>query len=324
MTEEATNQGGYLFFLVFDTGKQDEKGRRIMQYHRTTRQFPWEEVPAAIEWLAKELSKEAEQLGSKKVAPMMPPLKLGKVKSGPHLFGNKYEKQNNSIAVQKAGFLSQNMKHDPEINDKIFDVLQKLKQINPGDDYYEAYQWHWQKRRDKFYDHYHLAWQIAKHFPPTRIMEIGTRTGISLGQIISAMKEYGHKIGTVVSFDVFDDGYISPELVGLNFRHLGLGIKPNFQVGNSLETVPKYKTEHPGELFDWVLVDGNHEANHARQDLENVVSLTAAGGLIVFDDISEDGCSLMPVWEDFKAAHKDEFYFYENLNGKGVGVGVKK
>ena len=76
--------------------------------------------------------------------------------------------------------------------------------------------------------------------------------------------------------------------------------------------------------MDYILVDGAHEKDVARQDLENVIPSLSKAGLLFFDDIAPDGCALIDVWEDFKKAHKDEFFFHENLDGKGIGVGVKK
>ena len=55
--------------------------------------------------------------------------------------------------------------------------------------------------------------------------------------------------------------------------------------GNSHQTVPAFFAEHPGKQFDLILVDGDHSAEGAREDLLSVLPRVAPGGAIVFDDI---------------------------------------
>jgi predicted O-methyltransferase YrrM len=139
------------------------------------------------------------------------------------------------------------------------------------------------------------------------------------------------KIPEVYLFDVFNDGFISPEVVKMNLRVLNLPLdKIHFIVGDSLKTVPEFVEKcgcqgfkSPGAL-DYILVDGCHEKEIARQDLDNVVPLLVKGGLLFFDDIAPDGCDLIDVWNDFKKAHAEEFFFHENMDGKGIGIGVKR
>jgi len=208
---------------------------------------------------------------------------------------------------------------DPAINSAVFNTLRILKKHNPGDTYYEAYLSHYQKRGPGFFDYYHLLWSIGSVLQPERIMEIGCRTGISICQLLSSMIE--PKLPEVYLFDVFNDGFISPEVVKMNLRALNLPLdKIHFIVGDSLVTVPEKKLIG----MDYILVDGNHDKVPARQDLENVIPSLNKGGLLLFDDIAPDGCDLIDVWNDFKASHAVEFFFHENLNGKGIGVGVRR
>jgi len=207
-------------------------------------------------------------------------------------------------------------------NEVIFTVLRTLKKVNPGDTYYESYLWHYNKRKETFFDIYHFAWAwVIKHHPKT-ILEIGTRTGISLCQLLCAYMNHDC-IQRIVSCDVFNDGFISPELVKLNLRSLGIPEtvidKIGFLVGDSKRTVPEIKG-----TFDYILVDGSHIVDDAKTDLENVKPKVNKGGVIVFDDISPDGMSLKPVWEEFKEKYKDEFKWNENYDGKGIGWAIKK
>jgi predicted O-methyltransferase YrrM len=207
-------------------------------------------------------------------------------------------------------------------NEVIFSVLRTLKHANPGDTYYENYLWHYNKRKEKFFDIYHFAWSRALTHKPKRILEIGTRTGLSLAQLLSGYMDTSI-IEKIVCCDIFADGYTSPELVQYNLRVLGIPEetikKIEFKVGDSKVEIPKLVEN----IFDYILVDGSHDPNDAKTDLENVKSLVSQGGVIVFDDIDKDGMDLAPVWHEFMNKYKDEFEWFENYDGKGIGLAVK-
>lgn len=216
--------------------------------------------------------------------------------------------------------------NDPAANAALFNTMRILKKHNPGDTYLENYLYHYNKRKDDpdgFVDYYHLLWNtIGPELQPEYIMEIGCRTGISICQLLSSMMNPGN--AKVYLFDIFNDGFISPEVVKMNLRALNLPTENiKFFVGNSLETVPEFiKQDHP--RMDYILVDGCHDKEVAKQDLANVIPLLNKGGIIIFDDIAPDGCNLIDVWNDFKEKNSKEFYFAENMSGKGVGVGINK
>ena len=215
-----------------------------------------------------------------------------------------------------------NAKPDKSINAAIFNVMRTLKKLNPGDTYLENYKWHLDKNGDKFFDYYHLLWEVGPKMNPKSMLEIGCRTGISICQLLASMIDYTDK--EVVLFDVFNDGFISPALVKLNMLQLNIPTDMvEFNVGKSTETIPKYKEEHPGKKFDYVLVDGDHSKAGARIDLENVVDMVAKDGILIFDDIANDGMSLDDVWQAFKAEHKEEFTYNENYDGKGTAWAIK-
>jgi predicted O-methyltransferase YrrM len=221
-----------------------------------------------------------------------------------------------------SNFVQMCLCHDEAVNAAVFNTMRILKGVNPGDTYLDNYLWHYKKQGNKFFDYYHLLWRIAPVLQPRYMLEIGCRTGISICQLLSALPDYEGR--HVVLFDLFNDGFISPELIKVNLRHLNIPAEiVEFRAGDSLETVPRY-IQSVDFKFDYVLVDGCHEKTVARKDLENVVSIVAPSGLLLFDDIAEDGCALVDVWRDFKKSHPDEFFFHENLNGKGLGVGIKK
>jgi predicted O-methyltransferase YrrM len=212
--------------------------------------------------------------------------------------------------------------HDPRINAAVFNTLRILKAKNPGDTYLEAYLNHYHKREGEFFDYYHLLWSVGSLLEPRNVIEIGCRTGISICQLLSSMMD--PSAPEVFLFDIFADGFTSPAVVKMNLKALNIPQdKVHFIIGDSAKTIPEFM-DIRFKKADYILVDGNHDKQAARVDLDNVVSLLAPSGLLFFDDIAPDGCDLIDVWEQFKASHPNEFFFHENMNGKGIGVGVKR
>lgn len=84
-----------------------------------------------------------------------------------------------------------------QVTSSIFNILRILKQLTPGDIYLEAYQWHYDKRKETFMDVYHFMNYLGANIRPKRILEIGTRTGISICQLLSAYLSY-HELERVI------------------------------------------------------------------------------------------------------------------------------
>jgi len=214
--------------------------------------------------------------------------------------------------------------NSPQATSSIFNILRILKQLTPTDTYLEAYQWHYDKRKDKFMDVYHFMNYLGATVRPKRILEIGTRTGISICQLLSAYLNY-NELERVILCDLFNDGLSTPGVVLNALKYLNIPVdKVQFIIGNSLEEIPKLINEDRDyERFDFILVDGGHEKDTARKDLDNAVQLIEKGGYITMDDLSPDGCSLQDIWDSFKNMHKDNFIFMESYEGKGIGVAIK-
>jgi len=208
----------------------------------------------------------------------------------------------------------------------IFNTMRILKAINPGDCYYENYIGHLARSGPEFYDQYMLLWEIGATRHPRNILEIGTRTGISLCQLLSAYIDYSG-IQKIVCIDPFEDMFISKHLVLKNLQHLNIPTdKIEFLEGRSGDFLEKMVYVDK-ERFDYILVDGDHAKKAAREDLEAAHDLLAPGGIIVFDDISTapGECALIDVWEDFKKSHFDEYdEWFENMIGKGTAWATKK
>jgi len=204
----------------------------------------------------------------------------------------------------------------------VLNNLRIMKAKNPGDTYYEEYLKHTAREEAKFFDQYCLAIGQVLHAQPKRILEIGVRTGTCISNMLSAYRDLS-VIERVVLIDIWNDGFASPEIVKLNMRALNvfqdvIG-KVEFITGDSKVEVPTLEG-----LFDYILVDGDHEKSAALNDLQNVVRLVAPKGIIVFDDISPYGCNLLDVWEQFKELNKDNgFNFGEDMAGKGTAWAIK-
>ena len=56
--------------------------------------------------------------------------------------------------------------------------------------------------------------------------------------------------------------------------------------------------ERRGERFDVALIDGNHDADHVRHELEALARLVEEGGLLLLDDVS-------PHYEGVQALFRD-------------------
>ncbi len=212
--------------------------------------------------------------------------------------------------------------NSPQATASVFNILRILKKILPADNYLEAYQWHYSKRKDKFMDTYHFLQFLGATVRPKRILEIGTRTGISICQLLSAYMNYDN-LEKVVLCDLFNDGLSTPEVVWTALRYLNIpDNKVMYIKGDSIIEIPKLIARE-NSTFDYILVDGCHEKAAAKQDLIHATCMIEKGGHIIFDDITPDGCSLQDVWDEFKENNYKDFTFMENHDGKGLGVAIR-
>jgi hypothetical protein len=149
-----------------------------------------------------------------------------------------------------------------------------------------------------------VAWLASTH-APSRILEIGGRTGRSLS--ILAFAHADPRSFSAVVVDPFVE-MGSPAVLRRNVDRVGGdGSRVVTLVGRSAELVPALGQARPGLRFDYVLVDGSHEREDARHDLDLIEPLVAPGGYVVFDDIGPETYGLLGVWEDWLAATSDSF-----------------
>lgn len=176
--------------------------------------------------------------------------------------------------------------------------------------------------QDYFFETYQVIAWAGLHIRPKRIMEIGTRNGGSLVQLLSMYHRYDGM--QVVCFDLWRE-IGSPRAVRCNLRRLNIPTEiVEFISGDSRKTVPAYKQEHPHMRFDYVLVDGGHDREVARADFQNVFDMIDSGGILIFDDIGPESYQLIDVWREFQAAHPEQFDWYEKLWRKGVAWAIRR
>ena len=239
----------------------------------------------------------------------------------------KSKSEKKRVAIQKAG-------DDPAVKlwevastnkdryqEEMLVTMRLLKAVNPGDAYLENYLGMIQKYGPRFFDTYHLLRAIGEYVMPKRILEIGTRTGISLCQLLVAHNAED-KIQRIVCVDPFDK-WTSANLVRANLKALSID-ETKVQI-LTMKSEDFFKQKGFG-YFDYILVDGDHAKPAARMDLEAAHLMLAKGGIIVFDDIStNDGeCGLITEWDDFLGEHGHEYYSYQRMEGKGVGWAIKR
>lgn len=147
-------------------------------------------------------------------------------------------------------------------------------------------------------------------------LEIGTREGDSLRVVV----ENSPRLERVVCCDTWGGewggtnrkghGHINAMLAAMLYTG-----ELRFMDGDSKATVPTLT-----ELFDLVLVDGDHSAAGARTDLNNVLPLAAPGGCIVFHDITHPAHQYLS--EVFTAWATNPVIAGTHVITEGHGVGI--
>lgn len=221
--------------------------------------------------------------------------------------------------------LTRALQEKAQIEDDMLGLMRELKKVNPGDAYYENYLGMMQKYGPSFFDTYHMIRTIGRYLAPKRILEIGTRTGISLCQLLEAHSQR-ETIEKVVCVDPFDQ-WTGPNIVRANLKHIGLPHDPDVVQILAMKSEDYFaRRDYEGGRFDYILVDGDHERGAARVDLDAAHRLLERGGIIVFDDVSPNPgeCGLIEVWNAWKEIYGHEYDAHEVLEGKGVAWAIKK
>lgn len=104
-------------------------------------------------------------------------------------------------------------------------------------------------------------------------------TGFNAGH--SALRFLAQSSAKLYEFDIGQHQYARVAANFLTTRYPG---RLSNIWGNSLETIPKFHTEHPDVACNIVIVDGGHDEKVAMGDLTNFHQMAAAHHVLVIDD----------------------------------------
>lgn len=124
------------------------------------------------------------------------------------------------------------------------------------------------------------------------VLEIGTLFGFSTLHLADALEITGGRVKTIdmrVAKRKWGTGEDVENIHELALRlatESGLGSRIDFVSGRSDVLMPKLALE--GQQFDLIFIDGSHSRYVVTLDVLNALNLLSDGGLIVFDDVSEN------------------------------------
>jgi hypothetical protein len=155
-------------------------------------------------------------------------------------------------------------------------------------------------------------------------LEIGVRHGGTFIITVEYLNRF-HPIGEAVGIDI---GYC-PSLKKYKKDNSKIEF---FRADSQSLHFKEFIKNH--EVFDLVLIDGNHEKEFCQSDFDTVKD---KANIIVFHDIVSDVCpGVVHIWNELKQKYQDEYCFFEYIDqyksvkertGQvflGIGMAVKK
>jgi len=165
---------------------------------------------------------------------------------------------------------------------------------------------------------------LASHcraFSPARYLEIGTREGDSLRVVVENSGGLAH----IACCDTWGGEWGGTGRGGHDHIDAMLATmlydgEVVFLDGDSKQTVPTLRKQ-----FDLVLVDGDHSAEGARADLDNVLPLLAPEGCVVFHDITHPAhLYLADVWQRWCEDHEEHLGVTRTITeGHGLAIAIR-
>jgi predicted O-methyltransferase YrrM len=112
-------------------------------------------------------------------------------------------------------------------------------------------------------------------------MEIGFNAGHSAELFLK-----NNPTLNLTSFDLGDHGYL---LIGKQYIDKMFPGRHTLILGDSRLSVPKFIKDHPQTKFDLLFIDGGHDYEIAKADLENCKQLAHKDSLFIMDDTIYSG-----------------------------------
>lgn len=104
--------------------------------------------------------------------------------------------------------------------------------------------------------------------------------GFNAGHSAEIMLENNPDLN-LFSFDLGDHGY---SLIGKQFIDIKYPGRHTLIIGDSRISIPKFIKDFPGKTFDLLFIDGGHEYEIAKADLENCRYLADKESIFILDD----------------------------------------
>jgi predicted O-methyltransferase YrrM len=180
-------------------------------------------------------------------------------------------------------------------------------------------------RNWKYADIATVLYGICSHITIKKYLEIGVRKGRSMSIVASL-----HPTADIIGFDKWMPNYCGidnpgPDFVKDQLKKVGHIGSVALVSGDSRKTVPQFIQKNNSSYFDLATVDGGHSYAVATADLKNVIPQIKVGGILVFDDISNQympDCSR--VWKNvIESSSRFKTYSFSEI-GYGAAFAIKQ
>jgi len=162
---------------------------------------------------------------------------------------------------------------------------------------------------------------ILTNKPNINVMEIGFNAGHSAEVFLQNNKEL-----TLTSFDLGGHNYVmtAKEYIDATYPN-----RHNLILGDSRTTIPIYLQNNKDTKFDIIFIDGGHDYEIAKADMENCFHLAHKDSIVILDDTSftegqEKACTIGPsrTWMEHLQQNKIvELDRKDYGNGRGMSWG---
>jgi len=139
-----------------------------------------------------------------------------------------------------------------------------------------------------------LFYRLARRLTPARCVELGTSVGMSGSYIAAALSANG--AGRLVTIEGQQP---SADIATAGFAQLGVADHVQVVVGQFGDVLPGVLDELGG--VDLAFIDGHHLYQPTLDYFDAISSVTAPGGLLVFDDIAYWHEGMKEAWDEIAA-----------------------